>query len=56
VNHRIVTSAVRLVLLAFVAGALAFAMVVRPPGTRAGDLPPTHRSFGEGTCATCHGR
>jgi cytochrome c553 len=56
VSHRIVAAAVRLVLLAFVASAVAFALAVRSPGGAEGAWPATHRNFGARTCATCHGR
>ena len=55
-THRIVAAAVRLVLVAFVAGALAFALVVRSRGEGDGARPATHRNFGDATCATCHER
>jgi hypothetical protein len=54
VTHRIVAAAVRLVLVAFVAGALAFALVVRSRGGSDGAWPATHRNFGAATCPTCH--
>ena len=53
-SHRIVAAAVRLVLLAFVASAVAFALAVRSPGRDDGAWPVTHRNFGARTCATCH--
>jgi cytochrome c553 len=56
VTHRIVAAAVRLVLVAFVAGAFAFALVVRSRGGNDGSWPATHRNFGAGTCGTCHQR
>jgi hypothetical protein len=56
VSHRIVATAVRLVLLAFVASAVAFALAVWSPGSDDGAWPATHRNFGARTCATCHQR
>lgn len=55
-SHRIVATAVRLVLLSFVVSAVAFALAVRSPGSDDGAWPVTHRNFGARTCATCHRR
>ena len=55
-THRIVAAAVRLLLVAFVAGAFAFALVVRSRVGNDGARPATHRNFGAGTCSTCHER
>ena len=55
-THRIVATAVRLALVAFVTGAIAFALVVRSRGATDGARPATHRNFGAGTCVTCHER
>jgi cytochrome c553 len=53
-NHRIVATIVRLVLLFFAASGLVFALAVRGPAPPGPGLPATHRSFAEGTCGTCH--
>ncbi|MEI7703417.1 MAG: hypothetical protein WCK73_02345 [Deltaproteobacteria bacterium] len=52
--HRIVATAIRIVLLSFVAAAVAFALSVRSPVGGDGAWPATHRYFGARTCATCH--
>lgn len=58
-SHRIVSAVVVLVLLLFGASGALYAVGVTPPradrGTPDGaTAPATHRSFGPGTCATCH--
>jgi hypothetical protein len=53
-NHRAVTSVVRLVLALFAASSVVFALAVRGPAPSGQPVPATHRGFGEGSCATCH--
>ena len=55
-SNRAVAAAVRLVLVAILAAAVAFALTVRSEGGSDGAWPATHRHFGAGTCATCHPR
>lgn len=53
-NHRIVATIVRLVLVLFAASGLVFALAVRSPAPPGGGLPATHRNFAGDTCGTCH--
>jgi hypothetical protein len=53
-NHHIVATVVRLLLLVFAASALVFALAVRSPVPPGRGLPATHRNFGEVTCTSCH--
>ena len=56
VGTRLVAAAVRLVLVAVLASAVAFALAVRSERGSDGSWPATHRNFGAGSCATCHPR
>jgi cytochrome c553 len=53
-SHRAVATVLRLVLAFFAASALVFALAVHGPAPSGQAIPPTHRGFGEGTCASCH--
>ncbi len=53
---RAASTALALVLAAFLGSALAFALAVRSAPAGDGAWPVTHRNFGDGTCTTCHRR